>query len=406
MALVGLLLVTALLATGAVATEKNMWPVATARAGVGPAPRWHVVARGPAVPDLFAVSARSTSDVWVLGETDSDSKPTTVIAHWDGERLRVVKSFPSSQPVSLSGIATVGTNDVWAVGSMGKFGSRRALALHWDGTVWTRLPLPTLVGESWLEDVRAPSPNDVWVAGGDEVDNAVTHLIDVRPLVLHWDGHGWQHFSESAISKPCSMPDWDPEQPPTPFRCGLSLDAIDVTPAKDLWAIGTVETIDFAGYRAVAVHWNGHHWTELPSELGTRGADIDAVSGKDAWTVADYTDEQHHDSGKDFLLTRWTNGTPHTYLNATSLDPHGDGDVGLSAVAATSKTSFWAVGSRGQDRQERPLLIHSDGRTISVAHTALDALRGATLAALAELTPADIWAAGNHLLARYSGDSG
>lgn len=62
-------------------------------------PRWHVVAKGKHVPDLYDVSALSPTDVWAVGSRGGyEPSSTPLAAHWDGGRLQVMRPFtPSSR---------------------------------------------------------------------------------------------------------------------------------------------------------------------------------------------------------------------------------------------------------------------------------------------------------------------
>ena len=62
-------------------------------------------------------------------------------------------------------------------------------------------------------------------------------------------------------------------------------------------------------------------------------------------------------------------------------------------IAAVSARSAWGAAIP---------ILHWDGRSWQARHTALDGVKDATLDSLSALSPTDIWAAGNHLLARYS----
>src|SRR5262245_48993920 len=71
--------------------------------GSGQGPSWRVFATH--VPDLYAVDARSGSDVWAVGEG---------VVHWDGRTLKV--STLPWKGTQLYGVSAVSRSDVWAIG--------------------------------------------------------------------------------------------------------------------------------------------------------------------------------------------------------------------------------------------------------------------------------------------------
>src|SRR3954453_3706712 len=72
-------------------------------AGGAATPHWQVFATR--VPDLVAVDARSSSDVWAVGDG---------IVHWDGRTLTVMPT-PWKGAV-LTAVSVLSPVDVWAVG--------------------------------------------------------------------------------------------------------------------------------------------------------------------------------------------------------------------------------------------------------------------------------------------------
>ena len=118
---------------------------------------------------------------------------------------------------------------------------------------------------------------------------------------------------------------------------------------------------------------------------------ISTFNAHAAWALAATTTEDCMTEGQP--LMRWDNHTGNGYVYS--------GAGYLADIAATSKTTFWAVGAR-RIKTDHPLLVHSDGHSIRVAHTSLGSLPGTTLDSLSALSPTDIWAAGRHLLAHYS----
>jgi hypothetical protein len=138
------------------------------------APRWRVVASGAGVPDLHDVAAVSPTDVWVVGARGPQRK--SVIARWDGRKLRIVREFKT---LGILGIAAASANDLWAVGYDGK--TERPLVMRWNGRRWRIVATPRLRFDAHLADIVTLSRNDVWVVG----TIGASHF---RPLFVHWDG--------------------------------------------------------------------------------------------------------------------------------------------------------------------------------------------------------------------------
>jgi len=86
----------------------------------------------------------------------------------------------------LNSVSAISPNDVWAVGYYFDFAQtpNHTLTMHWDGTAWTQVPSPNPVAGSYLEDVVALAPNNVWAAGHATISTA-------RTLIEHWDGMQW-----------------------------------------------------------------------------------------------------------------------------------------------------------------------------------------------------------------------
>jgi hypothetical protein len=84
------------LATAAMVGSAVAVVVLGARASAGPkaaevcAARWRVVARGPKVPFVKGIAVVSPSDVWAVGSSSANWPGRPLIAHWDGNSLRVI----------------------------------------------------------------------------------------------------------------------------------------------------------------------------------------------------------------------------------------------------------------------------------------------------------------------------
>jgi hypothetical protein len=303
-------------------------------AGAGTGPRWRVFATR--VPDLAAVDAPSSTNVWAVGDG---------IVHWDGRTLHVTP-VPWKH-ATLVGVSALTSTDVWAVGS---------ISAHWDGHCWRRVPLPG--GHLWLADVVATAPDDVWAVGHQGAALS-------RPLVLHFDGSRWRRVR-------------------IPPALG-ELKAVDARAPDDIWAAGMDGDLreESYGYTDYVLHWDGRRWRRVPSPLeaevnsGPYASAIDVGLTGEVWTL----DYDFSGNGPSFV--RWAG--PQRLAHAFSWPS----DDEYEDIAAISATDAWLVGNA---------VAHWNGSTWRVEHTPFER---STLRGVSAASPDDIWAVGNHLIARY-----
>lgn len=139
-----------------------------------------------------SVSASSSTDAWVVGQRWDRA----LTLHWDGNAWRAVES-PRIRAQRLLSVVDLGPGDAWAVGAtyrnVNGAGPAHALVEHWDGTRWRAVRLPVLPPTSWLGQVSASGPKDVWATGwGARADGTEV------PLALHFDGSRWVSLDPPA----------------------------------------------------------------------------------------------------------------------------------------------------------------------------------------------------------------
>jgi hypothetical protein len=138
-----------------------------------------------------AITAISPSNAWAVGH---NALATTLAAHWNGRRWRIVPTpslhdgiAPSN---SLTGVTAVAANDVWASGYEANVDNQNfqmPYMLHWDGTAWTLVLTPNLGGEgSRLNATTALSANDVWAVGQTQDLNG-----RIFTFTEQFDGTAW-----------------------------------------------------------------------------------------------------------------------------------------------------------------------------------------------------------------------
>jgi hypothetical protein len=92
---------------------------------------------------LFAVTATSATDVWAVGTyATSLVNLNTLVEHWDGTAWSQASSpNPSSFDNELFAVSAFSATDAWVVGeqSGGPGTPLQTLSEHWDGTAWTTI---------------------------------------------------------------------------------------------------------------------------------------------------------------------------------------------------------------------------------------------------------------------------
>jgi hypothetical protein len=370
---VGPVLVTATLAL-AVGADSG------ARATATCTPSWQVVATAN-VPHLASVAAISPTDVWAVGTKGRRDFPQTpVIAHWDGHELDVIQAFRPSIPVgsfrggkhpsgSMNGIAALSSRDVWGVGTDGG-GTTLDLPVveHWDGDRWQIVRTPALSTGAELTGVTALSHRNVWAVGH----------VGTRPLAERWNGRRWRVVD---------------------LHRGGEFYAVDGASPGDIWAVGAQGVTAYSAGSGLLMHWNGSRWREIaeaPSSdasLGQSFGAIDAVSATEAWAIH-FGSETARDNVQRWDGRRWS--VAHVIPGQTRLEE----------ISAMSPLDVWAVGMRSttgsfESNTLRPLIVHKDGRSWRAQDTPFERLH-ASLYDISALSPSEIWAAGDHLIARYS----
>jgi hypothetical protein len=187
---------------------------------------WSFVAGGN-VPGLYAVFARTASEVYVGGESQqlylldgttltmqqlyygaytanwslwgtsgqslwAATTSTDSVQHWDGTQFQGTSTM-GVPGVRFHRVWGTAQNDVWAVGVAGNI-------VHFDGSTWTVVNTPITTDLTW---VSGTGPKDVWAVGPNDI--------------LHWGGSTWQTV---------------------PGGNNIGLNAIWPASASEVWAVG------------------------------------------------------------------------------------------------------------------------------------------------------------------------
>ena len=337
---------------------------------------WTVVP-SPHAGSLSGVSATGPHDVWAVGSYDASGAYRTLIEHWNGTRWSVL---PSPDPASgaltknvLGAVVALSRTNAWAVGFYQKSTtSFRTLIVHWNGSRWSVVPSPDSgKGENVLFAVAARSAHDIWAVG-------YAHDPDHRrTLVEHWAGSRWSISPSpsigpgdnflfgvavpatgtpwavgsdyvafgSTLAMRWTGSTWFPAVTPNPGAGDRFLQAVTTPAARYALAVGS--NLNDAGTQTLALAelWTGSAWTQVLA--ANPGADynslqaVAATSRSDAWAVG----TRRTTPGGPFrtLAEHW-NGTAFTLASSPS---PGHGDDWLYGVAAVPHGGWWAVGNAG-----------------------------------------------------------
>jgi hypothetical protein len=275
---------------------------------------------------LGAVAGSSPHDVWAVGnflpDTDNSNQDATLslTEHYNGTTWSAVPS-PNAGPNfnTLFGVAAA-SGKAWGVGvRLDADYQDRALVESWDGSKWTIVnnPQPGSVRDLFYA-VSADSASDVWAVGSQEGSNG-----KFETLVERSNGSSWAVVPS-----------------PNPGSTGNFLYGLDAVSPDNVWAVGQ-RLGDQAPDQTLIEHWNGSHWTVVPSPVfDSASALLDAVTVADgeAWAVGETDDPVQ---GARPLVERFDDGAWRT------VDlPHAAGSrwTDLFGVTAADGT-VWAVGT-------------------------------------------------------------
>jgi hypothetical protein len=354
-------------------------------------PAWTVVpAANPAGAGLNAVSARTASDAWAVGQFQApgdDAGSQMLTERWNGTSWQQVPTpnlnFEDERLLAVSASAA---DEAWAVGTQKSINaaSRATLAAHWDGTAWTIVPTPATVSGGkvvTLDGVADLSPTNAWAVGEGK---------DARPLAEHWDGSAW-----SVVPVPA------PVAPAGTSLASAVLSSISAVSPTDIWAVGTTtatQTQTLAVVRfTLAEHWNGTAWsivktanTAEPTALNG----VTAISATNAWAVGNGFNNVH-DTGatnaNQAVIEHW-NGTAWSIVTSPATVPQ------LGSVSAASATDIWATGAAIDTSGSIPVNVtrteHWNGTAWSVVASPNGSAGDTILGGVSALPSGEAWAAG------------
>lgn len=280
---------------------------------------------------LTALATLSPHDVWAAGSRPTSTGTRAFIAHWTGQRWRLVNSPDLGPDSTLRAMAAVSAHDVWAAGDAR---DTRTLVEHWDGRVWRIVPTPRVSGSDVrLAGLAALSATNVWAVGamGSASDGSR------RGLVEHWNGTRWQIVPSAQ-----------------PGVVDDALAGVGASAPADVWAVGSSEGNDYQNMPFVE-RWTGSAWRVMPRPslpAAPNGLAAVVVLGtRDVWAAAG--DALTHWTG-----TRWQTTTLHTSHFSGGNDYALASVPDVTALVSTPSAGLWAAGRvlLNTDQQYVPLL--------------------------------------------------
>jgi hypothetical protein len=270
---------------------------------------------------LTAVSARTGSDAWAVGEqfAGAGQAPAPPVAyHWTGSQWSLVTTPSLGVSASFSGVSASSATDAWAVGfSVLGHHQDSTLLEHWNGKAWSVDSADQVTGyAAGLTSVVDLSSSNAWAVGQGGSGT----------LLEHWNGSTWS---------PVALPD-------TGFSPGPG-QSLSASSASDIWLAGTSVSLSTGTTIAEALHYNGTTWSVVPmAQPGTNTPSIQAVtaiSPTDAWAVGEDIGATSALGGST-LIEHW-NGSGWSIVPS----PTPGADPFLTGVAARGPDDVYAVGS-------------------------------------------------------------
>jgi len=266
------------------------------------------------LPDIWGSSG---SDVFVVGEEDSETEVASIIQHYDGTNWS--RQFRRSGLV-LRAVWGSSSTDVLAVGA--DQDSPEARVLHYDGLEWTEVRgfAPGEFEVFGLESVWGSSATDVYAVGF-----AFDGLFDTS-LIFHFDGTGWRRMQVNSQLKPSLVDVWGSS--PT-----------------DVYAVGQED--EDPPSRGVILHFDGTGWTSVLQRPNFAPTSVWGSSATDVF-VAGFQVEEDDGDFRVFGAIFHFDGASWDRLTL----PPGVGV--LHEIWGSSPSDVFSVGDDG-------IILHFDG---------------------------------------------
>ena len=201
-------------------------------------PTWTVVPSvNPSATTLNAVSARTATDAWAVGQfpgAGEDAGSQIFAERWNGTQWQQVPTTNIvRQDERLLGVSASGPDDAWAVGNTNSIGaaSHDTLAAHWNGTAWSIVASPA--GLISADRISAASATDIWA--GQAPQQTIAGVPVPVSRTLHWNGTTWSVLPG-----------------PTGSDANTAVTGLSALPSGEAWAVGA--TFSATGAAAFIAH--------------------------------------------------------------------------------------------------------------------------------------------------------
>jgi hypothetical protein len=279
---------------------------------------------------LSAVGCDRGNHCWAVGEHGTRSGSTFgEVFRWTGGQWAAASTPNSHRQSSLSAISCPAPHRCLAVGWTKPHGKAiRAGALRWNGTRWSVASAPAGVGS--LAALSCTAPRACWA-------------LDVQDgLAVHWNGHRW--------GRPVRFPG---TVDPTAIACAA---------ATDCWVAGLYVRPHNDNLYNLIMHWNGRTWRGVrvpqPGNTNVLNA-VTCVSKANCWAAGSHDTRASVRTRNEVL--HW-NGS-HWSLVPTPKGPRVNSE--LLGISCLMKTSCWAVGDDGATTEA----LHWNGHHWSLVRT-------------------------------------
>jgi hypothetical protein len=161
-------------------------------------------------------------------------------------------------------------------------GGQQTLIEHWNGASWEIVASPDLgTAGNVLFGVRAASPSSIWAVGSYSNTSGAD-----KSLILRWNGRTWQQV---ASPSPGGSDDLHAVRADRgDAGSGNSLAGVAVTSGSDAWAVGSYLNDSDTAQNVLLLHWNGRAWKSMAGPAPAPRNALTAVaasSGSSIWAV-------------------------------------------------------------------------------------------------------------------------
>jgi hypothetical protein len=232
---------------------------------------WNGTAWSVSTSFVSALSGQLGVGVADISPTDADaigghlgSAHNGLVAQWNGSTwTRLTVPLPNNDNMlsDLYAISADSASDVWIVGTYlfevnSSDYAEETYSLHWNGSAWSIVPMPLEHGtnpnfEYIFNAIKANSPTDVWAVG--EAYNAATYASTT--LIEHYNGTAW-----SIVPSP------------SPGTGGALYGVTTSNATNDVWAVGSYAPTGSSVAQTLTLNWNGNAWSTVASPNGGTGS--------------------------------------------------------------------------------------------------------------------------------------